>query len=208
MSDPNTEELAAARAMRDAAIAMHGAWDAFLLNDLGDNLKLALARTHAEAGVVLSVASAAYDAKRAANPWQPGQALSVPTAELKMAGILLATAKRYWLERAVKACDIHATAAQSYFNQGWIVARETIITEIRALITAEDPALPDPAQVRRAALEEAAAAVCPACAAHYPIEIGVTDSGYPKTRHKLPGGYLRACDAVSIRALMGKPDAR
>jgi hypothetical protein len=92
----------------------------------------------------------AYDIARAANPWRPGQAVTLEHARLDTAQIRAESAKRYWLERAV---DVVKASIEDDRT------RRYAMDAIRALLTAEDPAPIDAASTRRAALDEAAAAI-------------------------------------------------
>lgn len=159
MPDPIIDELTAARALIAAIDTESEARRDAIIASCSD-----LPRTgeHDRAIAALAACRMEYEAARAANPWQPGQAPTLPHAELATARIQAASAKRYWLERAAKACederlsDNTGTEDDAAYNRGVSDCADAI----RALLTAEDPPVPpDPVQVRRDALEEAANAI-------------------------------------------------
>jgi hypothetical protein len=166
MPDAITEELVAARALGDAVKNQHLAWIAFTTK--GGRLS-----KYIRAFDAMTAACEAYDIARAANPWRPGQAVTLEHARLATAQIRAASAKRYWLERAV---DVVKASIEDDRT------RRYAMDAIRALLTAEDPAPIDVAAIRRAALEEAAAA----------IYVRVLDHGI--RAGKLPKGSERAME--------------
>ena len=113
---------------------------------------------HTRALVATTAALESYDIACAANPWRPGQAVTLEHARLATAQIRAASAKRYWLERAITACREIAGGDIGLERAARDGIRECIAA-IRALLTAEDPAPIDAASTRRAALDEAAAAI-------------------------------------------------